>query len=212
MPGTGGNLLRFAAPTVNSRDKAHLLGELHPIAPRYGLELAQQKPRIAMRFSPEFLEELKARPSGLGGRRAAREAEEGRARVEGAVAVQQGEDAVVLRQRPEGPGSTSPRASNGDIFDFVMETEGVTFPEAVERLAAMAGVPMPRLDARGRGARGAAQDAARRHRAGGEVLRGDACSRAPARKARGYLADRGLEPTTQLQIPPRLRAAASASR
>src|SRR5437016_9945025 len=34
---------------------------------------------------------------------------------------------------------------HGDIFGFVMDTEGVTFPEAVERLAAMAGLAMPRL-------------------------------------------------------------------
>src|ERR1051326_4942323 len=33
---------------------------------------------------------------------------------------------------------------NGSIFDFVMQTEGVTFPEAVERLAAMAGVSVPK--------------------------------------------------------------------
>src|SRR5438477_8767223 len=33
---------------------------------------------------------------------------------------------------------------NGSIFDFVMMTEGVTFPEAVEQLASMAGVPLPR--------------------------------------------------------------------
>ncbi|MCI4677862.1 DNA primase [Rhodoblastus acidophilus] len=32
---------------------------------------------------------------------------------------------------------------NGDIFHFVMETQGLGFPEAVEKLAAMAGVPMP---------------------------------------------------------------------
>src|SRR3982751_6519726 len=32
---------------------------------------------------------------------------------------------------------------NGSIFDFVMMTDGVQFPEAVERLAAMAGVPLP---------------------------------------------------------------------
>ena len=32
---------------------------------------------------------------------------------------------------------------NGNIFDFVMQTEGVSFPEAVERLARQAGVPMP---------------------------------------------------------------------
>src|SRR5205814_9714476 len=32
---------------------------------------------------------------------------------------------------------------HGNIFDFVMETEGVTFPEAVERLAGMAGLAIP---------------------------------------------------------------------
>ena len=32
---------------------------------------------------------------------------------------------------------------HGDVFRFLMETEGVSFPEAVERLAAMAGLPMP---------------------------------------------------------------------
>lgn len=34
---------------------------------------------------------------------------------------------------------------NGDIFKFLMETEGVSFPEAVERLAAEAGVTLPRI-------------------------------------------------------------------
>src|SRR5436853_3888097 len=34
---------------------------------------------------------------------------------------------------------------NGTIFDFVMETEGLTFPEAVERLAAQAGMPLPNV-------------------------------------------------------------------
>src|SRR3954467_13684003 len=32
---------------------------------------------------------------------------------------------------------------HGDIFGFVMEPEGLTFREAVERLAGWAGVPMP---------------------------------------------------------------------
>jgi DNA primase len=35
---------------------------------------------------------------------------------------------------------------NGDIFTFLMETEGLSFPEAVERLAAEAGVAMPARD------------------------------------------------------------------
>ncbi len=32
---------------------------------------------------------------------------------------------------------------NGDHFNFLMETQGIGFPEAVERLAAMAGLAMP---------------------------------------------------------------------
>src|SRR5262245_14067067 len=34
---------------------------------------------------------------------------------------------------------------NGNIFDFVMLTEGVSFPEAVERLANQAGMPLPKV-------------------------------------------------------------------
>src|ERR1700709_1935136 len=33
---------------------------------------------------------------------------------------------------------------NGNIFDFLMETEGLSFPEAVERLAGQAGLEAPR--------------------------------------------------------------------
>ena len=35
---------------------------------------------------------------------------------------------------------------HGDIFAFVMETEGLTFPEAVERLAGEAGLELPKPD------------------------------------------------------------------
>src|ERR1700688_1982149 len=34
---------------------------------------------------------------------------------------------------------------SGDQFKFLMETEGLSFPEAVERLAQMAGVPLPQI-------------------------------------------------------------------
>src|SRR3954470_16017149 len=34
---------------------------------------------------------------------------------------------------------------HGDIFRFLMEVEGASFPEAVERLAAEAGVPLPKV-------------------------------------------------------------------
>lgn len=37
-------------------------------------------------------------------------------------------------------------SKHGDIFGFVMETEGLSFPEAVEKLAGEAGIPMPKPD------------------------------------------------------------------
>ncbi len=61
---------------------------------------------------------------------------------------------------------------NGNIFDFVMATEGVSFPEAVERLAGQAGVPLPVMT------REAAEHEERRKtlhdivEPGGEILRG----------------------------------------
>jgi len=86
---------------------------------------------------------------------------------------------------------------NGDIFDFVMETEGVDFPEAVERLAAMAGVPMPVMSGEA-----AAQEQHRRSlhdviELASRFFEGTLAARIGA-KARGYLADRGIEPATQL--------------
>jgi len=88
---------------------------------------------------------------------------------------------------------------NGSIFDFVMLTEGVTFPEAVERLAAMAGVPMPKVsrdeevrEEKRRTLHDVMELAAK-------FFEATLASRAGA-KARGYLADRALEPATQLQF------------
>jgi DNA primase len=85
---------------------------------------------------------------------------------------------------------------HGDVFTFLMEIEGLAFPEAVEKLAAMAGLPMP-----ARSREGEARDQRR------AVLR-DALSlaaevfettlNAPAgAKARGYLSDRGVDPAAQ---------------
>jgi DNA primase len=83
-------------------------------------------------------------------------------------------------------------SKHGDIFSFLIETEGLTFPDAVERLAGMAGVPMPVASAEG------AQEEKRRA-SQHEVLALAArhfektlADRAGA-KARGYLASRGLE-------------------
>src|SRR5947199_3071829 len=88
---------------------------------------------------------------------------------------------------------------NGTIFDFVMLTEGVSFPEAVERLAAQAGIPLPRVSP---------EEEAREERRktlndsvelAAKFFENALASRAGAR-ARGYLADRGIDPATQLKF------------
>ena len=88
---------------------------------------------------------------------------------------------------------------NGSIFDFIMMTEGVSFPEAVERLAAMAGLPMPKISRE-------EEVREQRRKSLYEVVElavkffeAALQSRAGA-KARGYLADRGLGPETQLRF------------
>jgi DNA primase len=88
---------------------------------------------------------------------------------------------------------------HGDIFGFVMDTEGVTFPEAVERLAGMAGLAVPKMTEE-------AQEQAHRRRTLHDIVELAAkffeatlASRVGA-KARGYLADRALDPATQLKF------------
>jgi DNA primase len=87
----------------------------------------------------------------------------------------------------------------GDVFTFLIETEGLSFPEAVERLAEMAGVPMPE---RTRESEERDQKRASLH----EVLAlaaqlFEATLHAPAgAKARGYLADRRIDPAAQREF------------
>src|SRR5262249_9574100 len=88
---------------------------------------------------------------------------------------------------------------NGNIFSFVMETEGVPFAEAVERLASMAGLAGPALSA-GAGAPGGRPTT--RHEVvelAAKFFETTLAGRAGA-KGRGYLADRGIDPTTQLKF------------
>ena len=88
---------------------------------------------------------------------------------------------------------------HGNIFDFVMKTEGVSFPEAVERLAAMAGVPVPAMSKE-------AERREERRKSLHEVVELAAkffeetlAGRAGA-GARGYLADRAVAPGMQLRF------------
>jgi DNA primase len=84
----------------------------------------------------------------------------------------------------------------GDHFRFLTELEGLSFPEAVERVAEMAGVPMPARD----------EQAEKREQQRASLT--DVMEMATAffqdqlhgpqgAKARAYLRDRGLTPSTQ---------------
>ncbi len=83
----------------------------------------------------------------------------------------------------------------GNVFTFVMKTQGVTFPEALKLLAERYGIPMPKRSAY------ADEDARKRgalltmHEAAQEVFRENL--RSPAGEiARNYLAKRGLTQQT----------------
>ncbi len=88
---------------------------------------------------------------------------------------------------------------NGNIFDFLMLTEGLTFPEAVERLAQQAGMALPQYSR---------EEEARAERRktlndvveiAAKFFEATLAGRGGA-KARGYLADRGVDAATQLRF------------
>src|SRR5271163_3829084 len=98
-----------------------------------------------MRFTPQFLDELRARlpVSDVVGRRvklrkAGRE-------WKGLSPFNKERTPSFFVNDHKGFYHDFSSGKHGDIFTFVMETEGVDFPEAVERLASLAGVTMPKL-------------------------------------------------------------------
>src|SRR6201997_3084855 len=98
-----------------------------------------------MRFSDSFLEEIKARLaiSEVAGRRV-KLARAGREWKALSPFNQEKTPSFTVNDQ-KGFFHDFSSGKHGDIFDFVMETEGLTFPEAVERLAGMAGVPGPKV-------------------------------------------------------------------
>lgn len=85
---------------------------------------------------------------------------------------------------------------HGDIFAFLMETEGTPFPEAVERLAAEAGVPLPATTpemTREEERRNDLYDVVERAAAFFEEM----LESAAGREARSYLERRGIGATTR---------------
>jgi DNA primase len=152
-----------------------------------------------MRFTPQFLDELRARlpVSEVVGRRvklkrAGRE-------WKGLSPFQQEKTPSFTVNDQKGFYHDFSSGRHGNIFDFVMETEGVSFPEAVERLASMAGMAVP-----------AATPDAERHEARRKTLHdvmelaakffADTLASRNGARARGYLGDRAISPATQLQF------------
>src|SRR6187399_3422567 len=152
-----------------------------------------------MRFPPQFLDELRARlpVSEVVGRRV-RLKKAGK-EWKGLSPFQQEKTPSFTVNDQKGFYHDFSSGLNGNIFDFVMETEGVSFPEAVERLASMAGLALP----------AATPDAARqeqRRKTLHDVMElaakffADTLASRHGAKARGYLADRAISPATQLQF------------
>src|SRR5207253_11426231 len=96
-----------------------------------------------MRFTPQFLDELRARlpVSEVVGRRVKLK-KAGREFKALSPFQQEKTPSSTVNDQKEFYHDFS-TGKHGNIFDFVMETEGVSFPDAVERLASMAGMPLP---------------------------------------------------------------------
>ncbi len=152
-----------------------------------------------MRFSPQFLDELRARlpVSDVVGKRV---------KLRKAGREWKGLSPFNKEKTPSFFVNDQKMAwfdfssgKNGNIFDFVMQTEGLSFPEAVERLAQQAGIPLPKTSHE--------EEAREQHRRtlndvvelAAKFFEATLASRAGA-KGRGYLADRGLDPATQLRF------------
>src|SRR5215207_9845563 len=98
-----------------------------------------------MRFTPDYLEELRARlpVSEVVGRRV--KLKKAGREWRGLSPFNQEKTPSFFVNDQKQAWFDFSSGKNGSIFDFVMATEGVTFPEAVERLAAMAGMPLPKV-------------------------------------------------------------------
>src|SRR6478609_3504292 len=152
-----------------------------------------------MRFTPQFLDELRARlpVSEVVGRRV--KLKKAGREFKGLSPFQQEKSPSFTVNDQKGFYHDFSSGKHGDIISFLMETEGVGFTEAVERLASMAGMALP----------AATPDAARheqRRKTLHDVMElsakffADTLASRNGAKARGYLGDRAITPATQLQF------------
>ena len=152
-----------------------------------------------MRFTPQFLDDLRARlpVSEVVGRRV--KLKKAGREWKGLSPFQQEKSPSFTVNDQKGFYHDFSSGKHGDIISFLMETEGVGFTEAVERLASMAGVALP----------AATPDAARHEQRrktlydvmdlAAKFFTETLASRNGA-KARGYLGDRAISPPVQVQF------------
>ena len=97
-----------------------------------------------MRFSPNFLDEIRARlpVSQVVGRKVALK-KAGR-EYKGLSPFKTEKSPSFFVNDQKGFYHCFASGEHGDVFTFLMKTEGLEFPEAVERLAAEAGLQMPK--------------------------------------------------------------------
>jgi DNA primase len=152
-----------------------------------------------MRFTPQFLDELRARlpVSEVVGRRV--KLRKAGKEFKGLSPFQQEKTPSFTVNDQKQFYHCFSSGKHGNIFDFLIETEGCTFPEAVERCAQMVGMPIPQ----------SSPDADRREQRRKtlhDVMElaakyfADTLASKNGAKARGYLADRGLGAETQLKF------------
>jgi len=152
-----------------------------------------------MRYPPAFLDELRARlpVSEVVGRRV--KLKKSGSEWRGLSPFNKERTPSFFANDQKGMWFDFSSGKNGNIFDFLIATEGVTFPEAVERLAGMAGLALPVVSK---------ESAAREERRktlhdvmelAAKFFEATLASRGGAR-GRGYLADRGIDPSTQLKF------------
>ncbi|MGO9006375.1 MAG: DNA primase [Beijerinckiaceae bacterium] len=149
-----------------------------------------------MRFPPSFLEEIKARlPVSDVVRQRVKLTKAGR-EWKGLSPFNSERTPSFTVNDQKGFYHCFSSGNHGNIFDFVMATEGLSFPEAVERLAADAGLTLPEVSPQ--------QAEHERKRASlhevlelaAAIFEAELRGRSGA-KARAYLAGRGLSPEIQ---------------
>ena len=86
--------------------------------------------------------------------------------------------------------------ASGDHFRFLVEHDGLNFPEAVERLADQAGLPMPVMDRREREREEQRASLFDVMEMAAQFFR-DRLQQSEGAKARAYLRERGIDPRTQ---------------